>query len=139
MIKLNFLSALIFIVCIFLCQIDADAKMREKDYVNMYCTGKKEYMLPDKTRVDCLTEEYAVEFDFAKKWAESIGQCLYYSKMTGKKPAAAIIITKPSDMKYIKRIQTADENIHIFIIPACKKHCPAKLYDKFGVRKFSIL
>ena len=28
--------------------------------------------------------------DFAKKWAESIGQALYYSKMTGKAPAVAI-------------------------------------------------
>lgn len=32
-----------------------------------------EYKNHDKTRVDCLTETHAVEFDFAKKWAESSG------------------------------------------------------------------
>lgn len=93
-------------------------KMHEKDYVNQYCEGIKEYMLPDKTRVDCLTEKYAIEFDYAKKWAESIGQSLYYAKKTGKKPAVAIITSKPDDIKYIQRIKEVDKDITIFEIPA---------------------
>lgn len=92
-------------------------KMHEKDYVNMYCTGIKEYTLPDKTRIDCLTDEYAIEFDYAKKWAESIGQSLYYAKKTGKKPAVAIITSGEQDMKYINRIKETDERITIFEIP----------------------
>jgi len=40
--------------------------------------GVIEYVLQDKTRVDCLTEEHAIEFDFANHWAESIDQALYY-------------------------------------------------------------
>lgn len=92
-------------------------KMHEKDYVNKYCSGIKEYILPDKTRIDCLTDEYAIEFDFAKKWAESIGQSLYYAKMTGKKPAVAIITSGKQDLKYINRIKEADERITIFEIP----------------------
>ncbi len=97
----------------------AGYKMKEKDYVNLYCDGQTEYILPDKTRVDCLTNEYAIEFDWAKKWAESIGQSLYYSKKTGKKPAVAIIISNPSDYRYIQRIKDTDENITIFEIPSC--------------------
>lgn len=93
-------------------------KFQEKDYVNKYCNGIKEFVLADKTRVDCLTEEYAIEYDYAKKWAESIGQALYYSKKTGKKPAVALILEKPSDIKYVKRIKEAAENITIFEIPA---------------------
>ena len=93
-------------------------KMYEKDYVNHYCEGITEYVLPDKTRVDCLTDDYAIEFDYAKKWAESIGQSLYYASKTGKKPAVAIILTNPSDTKYIERIQEADKNIKIFKIYA---------------------
>ena len=93
-----------------------DIKMREKDYVNKYCSGEIEYMLPDKTRIDCLTDEYAIEFDYAKKWAESIGQSLYYAKQTGKKPAVAIILQKESDKKYLKRINDVDKNITIFEI-----------------------
>ena len=95
-------------------------KMYEKDYVVQYCDGIKEYVLPDKTRIDCLTDEYAIEFDYAKKWAESIGQSLYYAKKTGKKPAVAIIIDDEKDLKYIQRIRETDENITIFEIPANK-------------------
>ena len=93
-------------------------KYRESDYVKAYCNGAIEYRLPDKTRVDCLTDEYAIEFDWAKKWAESIGQSLYYAKMTGKKPAVAIIIKSDSDRKYIERIKTVDKDITIFEIKA---------------------
>ena len=80
--------------------------------------GKIEYRLPDKTRVDCLTDEYAIEFDWAKKWAESVGQSLYYAKMTGKKPAVAIIMKSIEDERFIKRIETIDKNIKIFKIKA---------------------
>ena len=92
--------------------------MKEADYVNAYCKGIVEYQLPDRTRVDCLTDEYAIEFDYAKKWAESIGQSLYYSKMTGKKPAVAIIIKSPEERIYIDRIKKVNSEIKIFEITA---------------------
>ncbi len=91
-------------------------EMKEKDYVQKYCKGAIEFVLSDKTRIDCLTDEYAIEYDWAHKWAESIGQSLYYARMTGKKPAVAIIMKSPVDEKYIKRIQLADERIIIFKI-----------------------
>ena len=75
-------------------------------------------MLWDNTRVDCLAKDYAIEFDFAKKWDESIGQALYYAKMTGKKPAVAIILTELSDYRYVKRIERLDNGIKIFLIKA---------------------
>ena len=93
-------------------------KMNEKDYVNKYCSGQIEYTLDDKTRVDCLTDEYAIEFDYAKKWAESIGQALYYAKKTGKNPAVALILKKESDLKYANRIQDIGLGIKIFKICA---------------------
>ena len=37
------------------------------------------------TSIDCLTSDYTVEFDFAPKWAESMGQSLYYANMTNLK------------------------------------------------------
>ncbi|WP_171018846.1 hypothetical protein ACONUD_00725 [Microbulbifer harenosus] len=52
------------------------------DYQLPWCEtagGVAEYVLPDRTRVDCLTETHAMEFDFAPKWAEAIGQALYYA------------------------------------------------------------
>lgn len=95
------------------------AQALEKNYALPWCKangGISEYELQDKTRVDCLTPEYAVEFEFAHKWAESIGQSLYYSKMTGRKPAIALIMSR-GDEKYFNRIiKASDGEITIFRI-----------------------
>ncbi len=94
---------------------------KEAYYVEKWCSasfGRREYVLLDKTRVDCYTKDYAIEFDFAHKWAESIGQSLYYSKMTNKKPAVAIILNSPDDLKYVKRIEKTKQDIKIFLIKA---------------------
>ena len=99
---------------------ETKGKFREKDYVNAYCKGQIEYVLPDRTRIDCLTDEYAIEFDYGKKWAESIGQSLYYAKMTGKKPAVALILNSPKDKRYVERINTVDKNITVFEIKSKK-------------------
>ncbi len=93
----------------------------ESYYVNQWCTsdfGRKEAVLWDMTRVDCLTKDHAIEFDFAKKWAESIGQSLYYSKLTGKPPAVVLILTSPTDYRYVKRVERLDNGIKIFLIKA---------------------
>ena len=71
-----------------------------------------EYKLSDKTRVDCVTKNYAVEFDFAPKWAEAIGQSLYYGIMTNKKPAVVLIIEKPEDFRYYQRIKKVADNVN---------------------------
>jgi len=68
-----------------------------KPYQEKWCTehgGQVEVVLPDRTRCDCLTETHAIEFDFGKKWAEAIGQALYYAIQTGKKPGIVLILEK---------------------------------------------
>ena len=95
--------------------------MPESYYVNQWCSpefGRKEAVLWDMTRVDCLTKDYAIEFDFAKKWAESAGQSLYYAKMTGKAPAVVLILTNITDYRYVKRIERLDKGIRIFLVKA---------------------
>jgi len=80
----------------------------EKYYQSQWCkanNGIMEYKNDDGTRVDCLTDKNAVEFDFAQKWAESIGQALYYQKKTNKKAKVVLILeNKEKDMKYFKRV-----------------------------------
>ena len=93
----------------------------ESYYVNQWCTsdfGRKEAMLWDMTRVDCLAKDFAIEFDFAKKWAESVGQSLYYAKMTGKSPAVVLILTSAADYRYVKRLERLDNGIKLFLIKA---------------------
>lgn len=93
----------------------------ERYYQNEWCSkwgGRAEYLLADKTRVDCLTKTYAVEFDFAPKWAEAVGQSLYYSKMTGKQAAIVLILEKESDFKYFARAKylAEDNNIQLWYV-----------------------
>lgn len=97
------------------------AKQSEAFYVEQWCTpsfGWKEFRLWDMTRVDCLTKDYAIEFDFAKKWAEGVGQALYYAEMTHKKPAVVLILTNWTDMRYVKRVERVNKDIQIFLVKA---------------------
>jgi len=86
----------------------------EKDYQKYWCNkhcGKIEVTLPDKARVDCVTDTHAIEFDFAPKWAESIGQSLYYAEALKKSPGIVLIVEdKTRDEKYIKRVQAVSKN-----------------------------
>jgi hypothetical protein len=72
--------------------------------------GVEEFENKDHTRVDSLTETHAVEFDFANKWAESIGQALHYQLMTGKRGKVILILEKPKkEMKYYERVKRLSE------------------------------
>ena len=93
-------------------------KQNEKYYQTIMCnelSGKIEYILKDRTRVDCLTNDYAIEVDWAKKWAEGVGQSLYYAEMTNKKPAVALIVGN-NDQKYIKRVEVLSKKLNIKLI-----------------------
>ncbi len=69
--------------------------------------AKIEVLLWDKTRVDLVNDEYAIEVDCAPKWAEGIGQALYYAQVTGKKPGVILLIKDmQKEMKYVYRLQT---------------------------------
>lgn len=103
-------------------QVQAAHLHPEKYYQAKWCNannGIMEHRLADRTRVDCLTEEYAVEADFAPKWAEAVGQSLYYASMTQKKPAILLILENPEqDLRYQQRIQSLCQqyNIALFTI-----------------------
>ena len=104
------------ILLLLLISFNAQAKQPERYYQEKWCDGITEYVLPDRARVDCLTDEYAIEFDFPKKWAESIGQSLYYGKMTGKKPAIALIVLdREKEQRYLNRLYTAIRGLGITV------------------------
>jgi len=92
---------------------------KEKVYQEHFCKklgGVTEYRLKDRTRVDCLIDEYAIEVDFAPKWAESIGQSLYYASKTSRKPAVLLIMEDHKrDLKYLQRLENVSQKHHIDI------------------------
>ena len=85
--------------------------VENEDYYNrIFCEdmgGQAEYVLPDRSRVDCLTSTHAFEADWAQglKVYESIGQALYYSAETGKQPGILLLIKKNNSEKYIRKVK----------------------------------
>lgn len=93
-------------------------KHDERYYQTKMCneiSGEMEFVLSDSARVDCLTGEYAIEVDFAKKWAEGIGQSLYYAQQTKRKPAVALIVDD-SDERFVNRLQSVAKEYKIKVI-----------------------
>ncbi len=81
----------------------------EKWYQEKWCSdqgGESEVTLPDRTRCDCITADHAVEVDFGDKWAEGIGQSLYYGLQTGKRPGILLILESVKDRKYYLRLNS---------------------------------
>lgn len=67
----------------------------ESDYRDKWCearNGQVEVRLADGTRVDCVTKFYAVEVDFSRKWAEAVGQALWYAANTGRVAKIVLIV-----------------------------------------------
>lgn len=96
---------------------------KEAVYQNYWCSknnGITEYRLNNGARVDCLTSNLAIEFDFAKKQAECLGQALEYSALTKKNPACCLIVETEKDYKYVRRlrytVQKKQLNVSVFTI-----------------------
>jgi len=108
--SMNFFFVLLCAVAILFPSIAFSGNLHsEKYYQELWCNehnGVMEYRLDDGTRVDCLMDNYAIEFDFAPKWAESVGQSLYYAAMTGKKPGVVLIMERADDDRFAKRLDT---------------------------------
>ena len=118
----KFIFLLLIFLYIFPVKVEGKRLHKESEYQKSWCNkynGILEYELDDKTRVDCLTTNFAVEVDFANKWAECVGQALYYGIRTNKEPACLLIIENgEKDLKYLKRLKCiADKKkIKTFII-----------------------
>jgi len=99
----------------------SDRPLHEKDYQRFWCKkhkGELEFRLNDGARVDCLTAEYAVEVEYAQKWAEAIGQSLFYAKSTGRKPGILLILGDKGDERFARRLRTVtvEEKIKVWTI-----------------------
>lgn len=85
------------------------AKQSERHYQTQYAIkigGKTEVLMKDGSRCDIVTRTHAIEVDFAKKWAEAIGQSLNYSLNTGKRAGIALILETQSDDKHLVKLKT---------------------------------
>lgn len=67
-------------------------------------------------RVDCLTSLYAIEFDFADKWAEAIGQALFYKMLTGKIAGIVLILEHEKDLRYLAQLNDIIQQFNLNIV-----------------------
>lgn len=72
----------------------------------------KEVILDDSTRVDLLNDQYAIEADWSHKWAEGIGQAMFYAAKTGRRGGVLLI-----------RRQETSETLHRAYLDRCKLVC----------------
>jgi hypothetical protein len=56
-----------------------------------------EVTMPDKSRCDIVTEDYAIEVERADNWKESIGQALNYAFQSNKKAGIVLFVDKSTD------------------------------------------
>lgn len=81
--SLKIILLIILLLIISLPIFSQNKKQKESYYRDFFADtikGKTEVVLNDKSRVDIVTDSFAIEVDFAEKWAESIGQTLYDKK-----------------------------------------------------------
>jgi hypothetical protein len=106
----------------------ACAKQPESYYQDQFANelnGKTEVTAGDGTRCDILTENYAIEVDFARKWGEAIGQSLNYGFQFDRKAGILLILEKPSDIRHLIRVNSIirhyDLPIKVWTIDAVKE------------------
>lgn len=76
-----------------------------QDIIQQEIGGEKEYRLDDGTRVDLLFINKACEIDWATKWAEGIGQSIYYGLKTDRPPLVILLAKKDGWEKYRDRVE----------------------------------
>ena len=83
----------------------------------------RERQLWDRTRVDILTDNLAIEADWAYKWAEAIGQSAWYALQTKRKPGVLLLsydLNKDSKHIYRCNVVCAASNTELWLVD-CKK------------------
>ena len=81
----------------------------EKHYQDIFAAqvgGRTEVTAGDGTRCDILTDSYAIEVDWSKKWAEAIGQSLNYLFQTNLRAGIILIMDTPTDTREAIRVNS---------------------------------
>ena len=93
----------IFIGCFFILNVSGS----ENTINNQWCkkmNGIPQFTTKDRTYVDCLTDEYAVENEYDYNWKEAIGQSLHYAETTNKQAAILFIKRKETKKDYLSEL-----------------------------------
>ena len=115
----------LFCFCFGLLAVSSLYAQTESDYIRMlgeYMGGELEESIPNG-RIDILTDQYAIEVEFAAKWKNSIGQALWYALNTQHQPAIILILESQEDNRLAIMLEsTLDyaglEHVQVWKYPA---------------------
>jgi hypothetical protein len=98
----------ILILLLMLISITAFSQKKKEVYFQLKfanaINGDNQIILNDNSIIDVLTDTFAIEVDYGEKWAESIGNTLYISAITGKKAGVLLILDGENEQIYLKRL-----------------------------------
>lgn len=93
---------------------ESQTELYWQDVIQSQIGGKVEFKLDDNTRVDILLDDWACEIDWQNKWAEGIGQSIYYGLKTGKKPLVILLAKRDGWEKYRDRVEFCNITCWVF-------------------------
>jgi hypothetical protein len=83
---------------------------------------QKEVRLDDGSRVDLMSEDMAIEVDWSEKWAEGVGQSLYYGLKTERQPGVLLLRKKgqaeASHRTFVERCKLVCQSYSIVLYEA---------------------
>lgn len=119
--KASFLVIVISVACLAMQPASEPRKLSEAEHAEALAEkygAALEVVQWDKTRIDFVTDDYVIEIDFAYKWAEAIGQALYYAiaDPSDRLPAIVLLVDKGQD-RFAHRCQAvcAAHGIKLFV------------------------
>jgi len=75
--------------------------------------GISQFTTKDRTYVDCLTDEYAVETEYDYNWKEAVGQSLHYAETTDRKAAILLIQRSSSKKNYLSELNRVIQKFNL--------------------------
>jgi hypothetical protein len=68
----------------------------------------------DSSNIACMKDQYIIDVAYANQWKEAVGQALYYSAVTGKKPGIALImLNSTEDKKHLDSLRLVADKYNI--------------------------
>jgi|ERR1035437_3193996 hypothetical protein len=108
---------LLFVLLLFTSNTCSNRKIHFKNVFNKYINGKQNVPLDDyKNIVDIVSDTFAIDVEFAPRWAMSIGHSLYAATKLNKKAGILLITHNNSRDKY-----SHDKYINI-LMPIANKY-----------------
>lgn len=106
----------LFVILLFSLSANAARLHTEAYYQDIWCLdhdGETSVKMPIGTFADCITTSHAIEFDFADKWAEAIGQALHYAQQTNKRAGIVLILEESDDERFWDRLRVTIQNTQL--------------------------